>query len=37
MSLDLSNQLFDFMKEKRLKIEQRKTEEELQKLKNEIL
>ena len=37
MSLDVCNKLFDFMKEKRLKIEQRKTEEELQWLKNEIL
>ena len=33
----LANQIFDFMKEKRLKIEERKTEEELRNLKAEIL
>lgn len=34
---DIANQIFAFMKEKRTEIETRKTEEELQALKNEIL
>lgn len=34
---DIANQIFTFMKEKRTEIETRKTEEELQALKNEIL
>jgi hypothetical protein len=34
---DIANQIFAFMKEKRTEIETRKTEEELQALKNEVL
>lgn len=34
---DIANQIFTFMKEKRTEIETRKTEEELQALKNEVL
>ena len=34
---DIANQIFAFMKEKRTEIETRKTEEELQVLKNEVL
>jgi hypothetical protein len=34
---DIANQIFAFMKEKRTEIERRKTEEELQALKNEVL
>ena len=34
---DIANQIFAFMKEKRAEIERRKTEEELQALKNEVL
>lgn len=37
VSPKVANQIFDFMKEKRLEIEKRKTEDELRKLKAEIL
>ena len=37
MTPDIANQIFAFMKEKRTEIETRKTEEELQALKNEVL
>lgn len=37
VSPGVANQIFDFMKEKRLEIEKRKTEDELRKLKAEIL
>ncbi|MDO4713551.1 MAG: hypothetical protein Q4B28_02655 [bacterium] len=37
VSPKVANQIFDFMKQKRLEIEQRKTKEELELLKNQIL
>ena len=37
VSPDIARKIFEFMKEKRLEIEKRKTEQELQNLKNEVL
>lgn len=37
VSPDIARKIFEFMKEKRLEIEKRKTEQELQDLKNEVL
>lgn len=37
VSPDIAKKIFEFMKEKRLEIEKRKTEQELQDLKNEVL